>query len=98
MSTNPLMKVGFAENPTGTYKAFRRAIKDAASVICLDLDDRGLVGMGHHLTDEEYATQVNAREGPKTVHIRPHLAAGATAPAYNTYKTQREDYKLYYGM
>jgi len=61
----------------------------------LDLDDRGLVGMGYHLTDEEYATQVNAIKGPKTVYFRPHLAAGATAPAYNTYKTQREDYNSF---
>ena len=93
------MKVGFAESPTGTYKAFRRAIKDAASVICLDLDDRGLVGMGHHLTGEEYAAYAETRRpaipGQKIIFTRPVLAVGATAPAYNTYKTQREDYNSF---
>ena len=87
----------FATDPLKQYKEFCEAIHSRAATLCTELDDGGLAGMGHHLTNEEYtswqADQEPPLTGEKITFERPAaLAAGASTGATNVYKFAREDY------
>jgi hypothetical protein len=92
--------VDFSSDPLKKYKELREAIHSRAATLCLELNDGGLAGMGHHLTDEEFVNMQDAQDpnqpGEKIIFMRPAaLALGATTGATNVYKFAREDYHCY---
>jgi len=98
--TTIISTVEFASEPLKKYKEFREAIHSRAATLCLELNDGGLAGMGHHLTDEEFISEQEAQDPPqlgeKIIFTRPApLAIGATTGATNVYKFAREDYHCY---